>query len=286
MIKKKISYFFILCLISCNLCSTPANKSNVNIIFDIGGVLIQHQTSPLKLLKNIGLFTAMMYLLRLNNPKKLRSRLFETLNQLDAVIKNDFGATDEKGSLLPNILCDWITGHKTSAQISSQVQLFTQDNPGFFYNNAEKNVIVKIVEFMANSKILIDSTYPLQSGLNILKECKARGYNLFILSNWDPETFKIAEEKYPEIFEYFDKENMVISGEIGLMKPDAHIYEYILEKYNLDPQTCIFLDDQSTNIKMAESFGINCILCKKLKYQEILKMLDSIVYGQNVPATG
>ena len=253
------------------------SNANVNVIFDIGGVLIQHRTSPLSVLKKIGFCGMLAYLLKFNFLRSLRSRLFETLNQLDSVVKNDFGATDDKGKLLPGILCDWMTGHKTSAQVGKQLYTFIKNNNKFFHNNAEKNVIAKIGKMLADPKEMIESTFPLKAGLDFARECKRRGYRLFILSNWDKETFQLAQEKYPEIFELFDEQHMVISGNVGFAKPHPEIYQYMLAKHNLDPKTCIFFDDQLVNTKRAEEFGIASITCKKFTYQQMLEGLDSFV---------
>ena len=48
----------------------------------------------------------------------------------------------------------------------------------------------------------------------------------------------------------------MISGEIHKVKPDRAIYDYLLTTYALNPQECIFIDDNPANIAMAESLGI------------------------------
>jgi putative hydrolase of the HAD superfamily len=40
------------------------------------------------------------------------------------------------------------------------------------------------------------------------------------------------------------------------VKPGKRIYEILLEKYQLKPEECIFIDDTLANIKSAEELGI------------------------------
>lgn len=57
-----------------------------------------------------------------------------------------------------------------------------------------------------------------------------------------------------EIFSFFD--GMVFSGEIGKIKPDKEIFEYILTKYNLKREECLFIDDTKINIEGAMDANI------------------------------
>ena len=47
-----------------------------------------------------------------------------------------------------------------------------------------------------------------------------------------------------------------------MIKPDPKIYEYILEKYDINPAEAVFIDDNADNIEAAKKFGINTILFK------------------------
>lgn len=47
----------------------------------------------------------------------------------------------------------------------------------------------------------------------------------------------------------------IISGEVGIRKPDPGIYEYCLEVLQLPPQACVFLDDRPANLETARSLG-------------------------------
>ena len=80
---------------------------------------------------------------------------------------------------------------------------------------------------------------------------------LYLLSNISI-TFKNSYHNVKwinELFSCFD--GLVFSGEIGLTKPNADIFEHLLEKYNLNREECLFIDDNNINIEGAKNVGIN-----------------------------
>ena len=81
-------------------------------------------------------------------------------------------------------------------------------------------------------------------------------YNLYALTNWSHETFHIPFQRY-DFFKHF--EGIVVSGEEKTRKPFPKIYEILLERYDLNPESCLFIDDNLENITTAEKFGINGI---------------------------
>ncbi|GAB5551032.1 MAG: HAD-IA family hydrolase [Saprospiraceae bacterium] len=83
---------------------------------------------------------------------------------------------------------------------------------------------------------------------------KKGDHKLWALTNWSAETFPIAEERY-HIFDLFD--GILVSGKEKLKKPDLKIYQLLLNRYHLDPENCLFIDDNLRNIKAAKSLGIH-----------------------------
>jgi putative hydrolase of the HAD superfamily len=88
-------------------------------------------------------------------------------------------------------------------------------------------------------------------------------YNVHLLSNTNSihiQEIKDYISKYHPNEDWhstFDK--LFLSYEIGLRKPDAAIYNHVLNEINLKPEETIFVDDSRANIKGAEKLGINCI---------------------------
>ena len=110
--------------------------------------------------------------------------------------------------------------------------------------------------------------------LEIVKRLKGKGYGIYLCSN-AASLFHTYKDRY-EVFQYFD--DLVISADIKISKPDARIYDYVLSKNNLDPSTCLFIDDIAENIKGAKDAGIagyhyngNCAMFESyLMWLEIL----------------
>jgi 2-haloacid dehalogenase len=92
--------------------------------------------------------------------------------------------------------------------------------------------------------------------VDVLAELRASGVRLFALSNWSAETFPIARPRFP-FLEWF--EGIVISGEVGITKPDARVYRHLIDRYRLDPATTVFIDDNEANVQAARELGIIAI---------------------------
>ena len=88
--------------------------------------------------------------------------------------------------------------------------------------------------------------------IKILKQLKQAGYPLYGLSNWSAETFPYAREKY-DFFDLFD--DMVISGDVGHVKPDPEIFQIMLKKIAKPAHQCLFIDDSLANITQAQVMG-------------------------------
>ena len=97
---------------------------------------------------------------------------------------------------------------------------------------------------------------PIKGIKEIISDLKDKGYKLYLLSNISigfAESYKnIGWIK--EILDLFDA--LVFSGPIGKVKPDAEIFHYLLDKYDLKAEECFFIDDSIINIEGAEKVGI------------------------------
>ncbi len=97
---------------------------------------------------------------------------------------------------------------------------------------------------------------PVAGTVGILQQLKRAGYSLYGLSNWSAETFPHARRKY-DFFELLD--DMVISGEVGLVKPDPGIFQIMLARIGRPAKECLIIDDSLPNIQQAEKMGFSVI---------------------------
>jgi 2-haloacid dehalogenase len=88
--------------------------------------------------------------------------------------------------------------------------------------------------------------------VEILHRLKAAGYQLYGLTNWSAEKFYLVRHKY-EVFNLF--EDIVVSGEVKLVKPDPAIFRLLLQKIHLQPEECLLVDDSLQNIEAAQKMG-------------------------------
>jgi len=103
----------------------------------------------------------------------------------------------------------------------------------------------------------IDSLGPSIAGtVQILQQLKQAGHKLYGLSNWSAETFPYARAKH-DFFDLLD--DMVISGEVGHVKPDPEIFQILLDKIRRPAKECLFIDDALPNIQQAQKLGFATI---------------------------
>lgn len=91
---------------------------------------------------------------------------------------------------------------------------------------------------------------------SVIRRLKAAGYGVYGLTNWSAETFPMVRDTYP-VFQEFD--GIVVSGEEHLLKPDEAIYKCLLERYDLQAEESLFIDDNADNVVGARNVGMKAI---------------------------
>lgn len=121
------------------------------------------------------------------------------------------------------------------------------------------------VIFDYDRTVLNPDFYLLAPGLDVLKKCAAQTdqlgnklHKLYILSNWGKSGFNKIKSQYPDIIALFD--GYVISGEIGHAKPSTQIFKVLIDRYQLEDEYCIFIDDSEINTHVAKQFGWHSFL--------------------------
>ncbi len=88
--------------------------------------------------------------------------------------------------------------------------------------------------------------------VDILSGLRDRGYRLHALTNWSADTFPHALARFG-FLQWF--EDIVVSGRIGMVKPDPAIFHHAIATCGLDPARTLFIDDSATNTAAAEAIG-------------------------------
>ena len=107
----------------------------------------------------------------------------------------------------------------------------------------------------------------------VLSELKKKGDRIFVLSNTSKVFYDLLDEQLSPLKELLD--GFVLSCDIKAIKPDLAMFKEILDKYQLDPANCIFLDDIEDNTSAAEKLGIKAYQVKKRS--DVVDILKSYI---------
>jgi len=79
------------------------------------------------------------------------------------------------------------------------------------------------------------------------------GVPLYAITNFASDTFEEVQQRFPFLRGFID---IVVSAEENLVKPDAAIYQRLLNRNNLKAADCLFIDDSEINIAGARAVGM------------------------------
>lgn len=94
--------------------------------------------------------------------------------------------------------------------------------------------------------------HPVEPMYDMLRAARAAGLRTCLVSNsWGAE---YPREGWDEVFD-----GVVISGEVGMRKPEEGIFRHALDLIGLEAHQCVFIDDIEANINAARRLGIHGI---------------------------
>ncbi|MDR3550128.1 MAG: HAD family hydrolase [Candidatus Babeliales bacterium] len=257
--RKKALPFFMLTLSTILLFgapqeSAPVTNDQISIIFDMNGVLLQTSGTT----RILGLKKFITYALT-HNPlsmkRNLKTKLFELLNEIQEREPNEVDARDEQGNIIPQIMCNWMKGTQTCQHLRDAVDAQLANRA----QNIETTILHDLAHMLFTPEKFAQSQYVVPEAVAFVKSLKEQGYKIYVLSNFCSPSFNIIKDENPEFFALFD--GIVISGDIGLIKPDPTIYNYLLTAHNIDARRACFIDDQPTNVLAAQNVGIHSFVC-------------------------
>lgn len=233
----------------------PASQdSNIkSIIFDINGVLCQ--TDELQAAYLTGYVIANL-LAHLQIPSK--DMLFSTLADVPAISTQQ---AYTKGRAMPQIMVDWKIGAQKQSDIQHAITDYLKTAP---FPQAQKDWVQATADMMIDPEKFVQIRKTIPANIDLLHELKEKGYKLYIVSNWEPSSFPLFQEKFPQVFTYKNKsifDGIVTSGQVGIVKPQPGIFHVCLNRYsNIKPEKTIFIDDEPANIQTAQKIGMHTIL--------------------------
>ena len=107
---------------------------------------------------------------------------------------------------------------------------------------------------------IVDFLVPFAEQFKILSALRARGIKTALVTNIQKEQVKSQRTKVERLGLRDLMDAIVISGEIGIHKPDRRIFEYAAEKLGVMPEECIFVgDDPESDIRGAIGAGMEAV---------------------------
>ena len=98
---------------------------------------------------------------------------------------------------------------------------------------------------------------PIAGTAEVIGELLAAGVRCYGLSNWAKENFNIARRANPVIDDLAD---VIVSGEVGLAKPDPEIFRYALDRFETRADETLMIDDTQGNLDSAAEVGLGTVL--------------------------
>ena len=139
---------------------------------------------------------------------------------------------------------DWLDLDRGTLDEAAAIERFHQ-RTGFAHDD-----LSQLMDAARDSLLLKHDTWAL------LHELRSDEVPLYCLSNMAAPTFRYLQARY-DVWGAFT--GIVISGQLGMVKPEPDIFEYLLTKYGLDRRRSVFIDDLLVNVEAARRLGLHGI---------------------------
>lgn len=165
----------------------------------------------------------------------------------DYVFRTIFKEEQEKKSFFQNVCTsDWNEEQDAGRSIKEGTDL----------------LIKKFPEQEANIRAFYDRWEEMLGGaiedtVDIFRDLKKNpDYKTYALTNWSAETFPIALQKF-DFLHWFD--GRLVSGEEKTRKPFPVFYKTLIDRFNIDPSSALFVDDNARNLVPANELGFTTV---------------------------
>ncbi len=95
---------------------------------------------------------------------------------------------------------------------------------------------------------------PIHGTVAVLEEMDQAGVPLYALTNWSAETWLLARPLFPFLERF---RGILVSGQVGLVKPDPEIFRRLCADFAIVPEESVFIDDSQKNVDAAARLGFH-----------------------------
>lgn len=123
---------------------------------------------------------------------------------------------------------------------------------------------------------------PIEATVGLLAELDARGTPLYALTNWSPETWPVALERFGFLRRF---DGILVSGHVGVAKPDPAIFALLAERFGLEPGRTLLVDDSPDNVDVARALGFRALrFASPARLHAALAELGLLDGGARIPS--
>lgn len=97
---------------------------------------------------------------------------------------------------------------------------------------------------------------PVEENVALLRRLRDAGRPVYGLSNFASVKFALARQMYDFLNEF---DVCVVSGHVGVAKPDPRIFATLFERVGRSPSQLVFVDDSPANVRAARALGMAAI---------------------------
>lgn len=95
---------------------------------------------------------------------------------------------------------------------------------------------------------------PIDESVALLERLSATSVDVFAITNFPADEY----DAFVGRFDFMQRfQSVLVSGDVGLKKPDPRIFALALDKFGCDPATSLFIDDRRENCRAAAAFGLH-----------------------------
>lgn len=170
--------------------------------------------------------------------------------------------SDEANRIMKNEVCssvEWIQMDRGTLTDEEAIASIYKRVPEVYHSLVERF----IREFRMEQE-------PNPSMENLVRKLRETGYNLYLLSNTSRRFHKFSKN----ILSISYMKGIWISCEHGYLKPEKEAYLSFFEKFDLNPEECLFIDDSAANIEAAMRCGMQGIV-----YHGDVDMLEKQIWS-------
>lgn len=164
------------------------------------------------------------------------------------VFNDQYFSTEEERTYFFENICthDWNEAQDAGRSIVEATQMLIAEHPE--WESAIRDFYGRWTDMLGG---------PIRETVEIFKQLKENNkYNIYALTNWQAGLFEIALVRY-DFLHWFD--GRVVSGVEKTRKPFPEFYHILLDRFRINPEEAVFIDDNLRNVEAAKALGIHSL---------------------------